>query len=216
METPKLRLTPPALAAILAALAIAGAGSMWPAGTLAAAEQQSSAPGLPPAGQMCPRGSFVIGFDSESNIVCSQVCGNGVLDPGESCDDGNLEAGDGCSPACGVEAVAAAGEQAPAEPAAPAEPEVASNTPVLAISDVEPSSVLFGTREATLTVVGSGFGPDSRILFEGSTYEPSVDPSGTRLTVTLPTRRLTIGNYAITVTDSAGGKSTLRKALVVY
>ena len=215
METPKLRLTPPALAAILAALALAGPGSMWPAESLAAAE--------PPAGQMCPRGSFVIGFDSESNIVCSQVCGNGMLDPGESCDDGNLEAGDGCSPACRPEAAAAEPEaaaaavvQAPAEPAAPAEPEAASDAPVLAISDVEPSSVLFGTREATLTVIGAGFGPDSRILFEGSTYEPSVDPSGTRLTVTLPTRRLTIGNYAITVTDGAGGKSTLRKALVVY
>lgn len=30
----------------------------------------------------------------------SMQCGNGVLDPGEVCDDGNLVAGDGCSPDC--------------------------------------------------------------------------------------------------------------------
>jgi cysteine-rich repeat protein len=30
-------------------------------------------------------------------------CGNGVLDPGEDCDDGNNDAGDACSPACTFE-----------------------------------------------------------------------------------------------------------------
>jgi cysteine-rich repeat protein len=30
------------------------------------------------------------------------VCGNGVVEPGEECDDGNGDAGDGCSPACEV------------------------------------------------------------------------------------------------------------------
>src|SRR3954447_6552443 len=27
-------------------------------------------------------------------------CGNGVVDPGEQCDDGNIMAGDLCSPSC--------------------------------------------------------------------------------------------------------------------
>ncbi|MBN2420797.1 DUF4215 domain-containing protein [Candidatus Woesearchaeota archaeon] len=31
------------------------------------------------------------------------LCGNGIIDPGEHCDDGNTEAGDGCSPACILE-----------------------------------------------------------------------------------------------------------------
>src|SRR3989449_2929772 len=30
-------------------------------------------------------------------------CGNGVVDPGEQCDDGNLVAGDGCSASCRLE-----------------------------------------------------------------------------------------------------------------
>src|SRR5205823_1640165 len=39
--------------------------------------------------------------------VCQQggsppqpVCGNGVIDPGEQCDDGNTQAGDGCNYNC--------------------------------------------------------------------------------------------------------------------
>jgi cysteine-rich repeat protein len=31
------------------------------------------------------------------------TCGNAVLDPGEACDDGDLQAGDGCSESCGIE-----------------------------------------------------------------------------------------------------------------
>lgn len=30
-------------------------------------------------------------------------CGNGVIDPGEECDDGRSGAGDGCSPTCRVD-----------------------------------------------------------------------------------------------------------------
>ncbi len=39
----------------------------------------------------------------------SAGCGNGVLDPGEQCDDGNLIPGDGCSPTCTIESGVAAG-----------------------------------------------------------------------------------------------------------
>ncbi|HEY1549598.1 MAG TPA: myxococcus cysteine-rich repeat containing protein [Kofleriaceae bacterium] len=34
----------------------------------------------------------------------SALCGNGVLDPGEQCDDGNTVSGDGCSSTCQLEA----------------------------------------------------------------------------------------------------------------
>lgn len=34
----------------------------------------------------------------------SGLCGNDVMEPGESCDDGNVTAGDGCSEACQLEA----------------------------------------------------------------------------------------------------------------
>src|SRR5262249_8555592 len=31
------------------------------------------------------------------------TCGNGILEPGEQCDDGNVVAGDGCGPTCHFE-----------------------------------------------------------------------------------------------------------------
>lgn len=41
--------------------------------------------------------------DSDGNGVgdaCDQVCGDGIVQPGEACDDGNLAVGDGCDAIC--------------------------------------------------------------------------------------------------------------------
>jgi len=46
------------------------------------------------------------GCNPQSNACI--VCGNGVLDPGEDCDDGNTTPGDGCTPTCYAES---SGEQ---------------------------------------------------------------------------------------------------------
>ena len=35
--------------------------------------------------------------------LCSLLCGNGILDSGETCDDNNASSGDGCSSTCAVE-----------------------------------------------------------------------------------------------------------------
>src|SRR5262245_1623991 len=35
-----------------------------------------------------------------SDATMTPVCGNGVVDPGEECDDGNTTGGDGCSSEC--------------------------------------------------------------------------------------------------------------------
>ena len=43
-------------------------------------------------------------FIAASFDVCAAACGNGWLDPGEQCDDGNSNGGDGCSTNCSVEA----------------------------------------------------------------------------------------------------------------
>lgn len=36
--------------------------------------------------------------------LCTLLCGNGRMDSGEVCDDGNRVSGDGCSSSCTVEA----------------------------------------------------------------------------------------------------------------
>ena len=76
--------------------------------------------------------------------------------------------------------------------------------------------MLYGTRELTITVLGSGFSAESVIEFAGTTYTPSVNAEGTRLEATVVTRDLTMGRYAITVSSGSGLKTTLKKALVVY
>src|SRR5947209_5927403 len=53
-------------------------------------------PGFPPGGQQTDQFSTIIG-------KIAHVCGNGVVDLGEQCDDGNLVAGDCCSPTCQFE-----------------------------------------------------------------------------------------------------------------
>lgn len=45
------------------------------------------------------KGSFTITFHLDAEAA-APGCGNGKLDPGEACDDGNKDAGDGCSPTC--------------------------------------------------------------------------------------------------------------------
>jgi len=40
------------------------------------------------------------GADGDADAGTTPVCGDGVVDPGELCDDGNRVAGDGCSPDC--------------------------------------------------------------------------------------------------------------------
>jgi cysteine-rich repeat protein len=169
------------------------------------------------AGQMCPNGSYVIGFDSGGNIICTQSCGNGVLNTGEACDDGNTETGDGCSAACQQEGVDIEGdeEELAAETLA-TDPGSLPSIPNPVISDVEPSSVVWGTSEVAITVIGTGFNEESVIIFEGSTYKPVVNQAGTRLDITIETANLNIGSYAIKVSNRSGLENTLKRALAVY
>jgi cysteine-rich repeat protein len=169
------------------------------------------------AGQMCPDGSYVIGFDPEGNIICTEACGNGVLNTGEACDDGNTETGDGCSAACQSEGVDTDGdeEELAAEPSEP-DPSSLSSIPIPVISDVEPSSVVFGTSELAITVIGTGFHAESVIIFEGLTYKPVVNRAGTRLDTTIATANLSISSYAIKVSNGSGLENTLKRALDVY
>ncbi len=53
----------------------------------------------------------------EVELACAPaaLCGNGILEPGEACDDGDLQAEDGCSPSCAFEGPDADGDGLPNE-----------------------------------------------------------------------------------------------------
>ena len=46
--------------------------------------------------------TYIEGFFS-GEVITAAVCGNGILETGEECDDGNLINGDGCSSTCTIE-----------------------------------------------------------------------------------------------------------------
>jgi len=58
---------------------------------------------------ICPAGFNCIGFQ------CVSACGNGALDAGEECDDGNTVSGDGCSATCQLEGGCGDGNLDPGE-----------------------------------------------------------------------------------------------------
>jgi cysteine-rich repeat protein len=56
-----------------------------------------------PSAQSCPTGIYCpagMGCAANQAVCIVDLCGNGVLDPGEACDDGNIIDGDGCSADC--------------------------------------------------------------------------------------------------------------------
>ena len=167
------------------------------------------------AGQMCPSGSFVIGFDAAGDIVCSQGCTTDCRP------EAAQRAEAAANPAVAAAASAPAAATAPAAVVAPATavaaaPAVSATATGPVIAEIAPSSVLYGTRELAMTIVGTGFNAGSVIEFAGRTYTPSVNQEGTRLEATVATRNLAMGRYAVTVSNGPGQKSTLGKALVVY
>ena len=193
------------------------------------------------AGQMCPNGSYVIGFDSAGNIVCSEISGNDVINSGKACEDGNTESGDDCAAASqpGVEtgideaeiaAETRAGETSAGETSAgetsagetsaletnATDPGILPSLPGPVISDIEPSSVVFGTSEVEITVFGTGFHEESVIIFDGSTYKPVVNQTGTRLNITIETADLVIGSYGIKVSNGPGLEDIQKKAIAVF
>src|SRR5262249_51416314 len=43
---------------------------------------------------------YIVFGPSKAAALANVLCGNGVVDPGEVCDDGNAISGDGCEPSC--------------------------------------------------------------------------------------------------------------------
>jgi hypothetical protein len=169
------------------------------------------------AGQICPGGSFLIGFDSSGDIICTEASSNTVLNIDEVCDDGRLKTADGCLASGQSDGIDTGSDDE--EPVEKTSVTVLSSVPPISepvISDVKPSKVVFGISELAITVTGKGFNAESVIIFEGLTHESVVNEEGTQLKTRIETGDLSIGLYAITVSNGSGLENTLKKALYVY
>jgi len=172
----------------------------------------------PPAGQMCPEGAYVRGFDANGNIVCAAGAGAVSSNAPETtlvpADEGGQACPEGCVAVTDAP-VADAGSGAPATHPAEGQATAADNGGP-AIAKIKPFGVVFGARETTIKIIGSGFTAGTIVRFQGATYTPTVNAEGTELRVTIETRDLPIGRYAITVSNSDGTETTKRGALEVF
>jgi archaellum component FlaF (FlaF/FlaG flagellin family) len=183
------------------------------------AEEGETSQNLPaPAGQRCPEGSYVVGFDEKANIICSPTAGSVVSASAEPPVEEKVAAAPAAIVVDDTPDPAAAAVRVEEK----AEPTVSTNTTApavaagLTITDVEPSSVVYGTSEVTVTVNGTGFNRSSVIIFEGESYGPTVNDAGTQLRVTLPTGKLIIGRYPIKVSNGEGEVVTRKKGVVIF
>jgi len=171
----------------------------------------------PPAGQMCPEGAYVRGFDAGGNIVCAAVAGAVTSHASETTHGQAGEGGQACPEGCAKLADApGADAEGSAAAAIPAKGQAAEADSGPVISKIKPFGVVFGARETTIKIIGSGFTADTIVKFQGAVYTPTVDTAGTELRVTIQTRDLPIGRYAITVSNGDGMETTKRRALEVF
>ena len=85
------------VAAALFTLSVGGCAGVKQGGTGVDGSSGSGGPGS----------GGTVGTDAHPEIPSIEVgdptkCGNGVMDPGEQCDDGNMKGGDGCSAICQI------------------------------------------------------------------------------------------------------------------
>jgi hypothetical protein len=164
----------------------------------------------PPAGQVCPEGSYVTGFDAEANIICSGIQSVST-DVAASVDPEQSEVETRAKPVRSQ-----GGGREMAVKSSPATPVSEPSGDELTISKVDPRSVVYRTREVAITVTGTGFHAGTVIMFEGKTYSPRLNQAGTQLVVNIPARDLSIGPYPIMVSNGSGATATQRRAFEVY
>lgn len=174
----------------------------------------------------CPPEQFLRGFDPTGNIICAFVdgCGNGILNVGEICDDGNTFDYDGCSASCIDERCgngvlqANIGEECDDGNTANGDGCSAiclleAVTPV--ISNVVPSVIIIESGQVQITVAGTGFiAQQSVVIFDGQVLQPIII-SSIELTFTIDTNALALGLYNVTVSNGAGNEYTLAAAIEI-
>jgi cysteine-rich repeat protein len=101
-------LTALATIALVAGAACSGGGDITPAGSGGTGGQKGGGTGSPGGNGGGNTGTVTITIpptpDAGPDLPGGGNCGDGILERNETCDDGNTEGGDGCSPACQIEA----------------------------------------------------------------------------------------------------------------
>lgn len=127
-----------------------------------------------------------------SNQFTVTQCGNGVLESGEACDDGNLNAGDGCSPTCTIEAAVDLVESALSNP-----PATSLNGSSFNITDTTTNTGILPATSSSRT----------RYYLSVDTVKNPADPvlTGSRLVPALAGGASSSGTVSLGVSGVSGG-----------
>jgi len=109
-------------------------------------------------------------------VLFQDVCGDGIVTPGEACDDGNVAANDGCSPACTIEISEIEPNNTPAQANVFSAPWNAVLTP---IGDADVVAVDVTTGGATLSVTTTDQGTGACAAKTLDTKVDILAPNGT-------------------------------------
>lgn len=115
--------------------------------------------------------------------VCTQLCGDGVIDDGETCDDGNTVSGDGCSSTCQIEEIIEADESETGTD------ESEESSPVGSEAEVDEAGATLNETEEDIGVVAIIVSPITRIFTPLITWVANLfgrDDAGTQNLFSFP------------------------------
>lgn len=104
--------------------------------------------------------SYIEGFFTGDAVVYVAACGNGIVDTGEGCDDGNTVSGDGCSSSCQIEDLGGGGGGGGGGITKKLTVSPEEFTVIMAVNTTQQQTITVtnaGTTSATITVSASMF-----------------------------------------------------------
>jgi cysteine-rich repeat protein len=139
----------------------------------------------------------------------SATCGNGAVDQGEQCDDGNAAGGDGCSASCQMEATATPALAMTADKQTIATELMTSNTVTVTLTG---SGGFQGDVNLTASLVDASSAPITgwSVALDHSTVTLATNGTGTAVaTVTIPSEnKALMGTLKIDATTTVSGVTT--------
>ena len=153
--------------------------------------------------------------DGDGDTTGGELCGNGVIDPGETCDDGNGQSDDGCASSCVIECGFLCLDEG--EPCIPGFNAVQCASPGPPFG--QPSAIANTCRLATLSVDGNYIALSPETTLDGQPRHLDAmytDPSNALLGFAGDTENLAAGSQLVSVNAATGQLTPVGPSLGVW
>ena len=166
------------------------------------------------------------GTSDPSNIISIQIptqtlCGNGIIEAPETCDDGNGVSGDGCSNSCQIET--GTGWNCANNPAPPPASICFQTPQITNINPGSQSNPLLNTQTNFPTITGTNFASGAQVILSstglGGSFTLSISSiTSTQINFILPTfcPECGVGGFSIQVDNAPGISGGESNVMPVY